>query len=156
MSKFLIIVTFCCFSFLLSAQIVNCTHYEQYMQEGEAALLKGDYNTAAESFFYAVESCFKKKEIVAEVKFKQALEALNNKAKSDPNLKPTVLDLSNQYLTEIPPSVFEQTQLKILLLKSNQIQKIPEGMRNLKNLICLDLSSNQISKIENLDNLPYY
>ena len=69
----------------------------------------------------------------------------------DPSI--TALDLRNKNLSDIPPSVFKQRQLKVLLLKGNNIQKIPEGMKALHNLLYLELSDNEISKLENLDSL---
>ena len=53
------------------------------------------------------------------------------------------LDLSNQFLTEIPPEVFQLTNLKKLCLSYNQIEVIPSAISQLSNLTELHLFGNQ-------------
>lgn len=72
----------------------------------------------------------------------------------------TALDLRDKNLKDIPFSVFENTQLKILLLGSNQLNNLPIEIGKLINLIKLDLFMNQLSslpkeffKLTNLTNL---
>ncbi len=64
----------------------------------------------------------------------------------------TALDLRGKNLSEIPKDIFEQTQLKILLLSNNHLKKL-EGLEHLKALKTLEVSGNQISKLEGLDKL---
>jgi Leucine-rich repeat (LRR) protein len=69
----------------------------------------------------------------------------------------TALDLRNKELTKIPPSVFQQIQLKVLLLGSNQLTSLPSEFAKLSNLTSLGLSSNRLtslpSEFEKLTNL---
>ncbi len=72
----------------------------------------------------------------------------------------TALDLRNKQLSNIPPSVFEQKQLKILLLGGNSLVRLPEAVDKLSALTYLDLSFNQlinlpesVSKLSALQNL---
>jgi hypothetical protein len=68
-----------------------------------------------------------------------------------------VLDLRNQHLDTIQPSVFRQKQLKVLLVNGNRIKNLPNGIGNLTNLQKLDLSFNQLTslpiELSNLKNL---
>jgi internalin A len=59
----------------------------------------------------------------------------------------TELDLSGKKLTQIPPEIFQLSQLTKLNLRSNQITKIPDAIAALSNLQQLDLGVNQITKI---------
>lgn len=68
------------------------------------------------------------------------------------NAKVTALDLSYTNLSKIPKAVFEQIQLKILLLKGNQISET-KGLEKLNKLETLNFSNNRISKIEGLEKL---
>jgi hypothetical protein len=61
--------------------------------------------------------------------------------------KVTALDLRGKNLGKIPDTVFAQTQLKVLLLNSNQLSSLPVEIGQLKNLESLDLSSNQLSDL---------
>ncbi len=78
----------------------------------------------------------------------------------------TALDLSKDYvskdnLKKIPSQVFENKQLKILLLANNRIEKIPSKIKYLTNLTFLDLSANyslttlptEIGTLTNLNSL---
>jgi Leucine-rich repeat (LRR) protein len=71
----------------------------------------------------------------------------------------TILDLSSKNLTEIPPSVFKQTELKKLYLHNNKLTKIPIEIGNLTNLNHLELFDNQLTniptEIEKWTNLTY-
>ena len=73
--------------------------------------------------------------------------------------KTEALDLSYQYLTEIPDTVFNFTQLKILLLNDNKLTSLPREIENLTNLTYLNLWASQFaslsSEIGNLTNLTY-
>jgi Leucine-rich repeat (LRR) protein len=59
----------------------------------------------------------------------------------------TALDFTNEKLTEIPPSVFQNTQLNVLLLSSNQLQSPQNELIKLTNLTSLDLSFNRLTKL---------
>ena len=59
----------------------------------------------------------------------------------------TELDLSRKELTEIPPEIFQLSQLTKLNLENNQITKIPDAIAALSNLQYLDLGNNKITKI---------
>jgi internalin A len=59
----------------------------------------------------------------------------------------TELDLSSKELTEIPPEMFQLSQLTKLDLSFNQITKIPDAIAALSNLQRLDLSFNKRTKI---------
>lgn len=62
--------------------------------------------------------------------------------------KSTVLNLSNDNLTELPKYVLEMTQLVELNLSYNQLTgALPSQIRSLKNLQKLDLSYNEMSGI---------
>jgi len=69
----------------------------------------------------------------------------------------TALDLRFQDLLSIPPQVFQYPQLKILLLRNNNIDKILATIGDLVNLTVLDLSINELdsipAEIGNLTNL---
>ncbi|MBK8965342.1 MAG: WG repeat-containing protein [Lewinellaceae bacterium] len=54
----------------------------------------------------------------------------------------TALDLSDKQLTQIPEAVFQQAQLKVLLLNNNNLASLPIEIGRLSNLTCLDLFSN--------------
>ena len=89
-----------------------------------------------------------------EDKLKQLSLAHNDIVKIDSNTASlpslTLLDLSNNKINEIssklPPSF---TQLKVLILSKNQIDKI-ENLESMPNLDVLDLNDNRILRIENL------
>jgi internalin A len=59
----------------------------------------------------------------------------------------TELDLSRKELTEIPPEIFQLSQLTKLDLCFNQITKIPDEIAALSHLQTLDLHYNQITEI---------
>jgi Leucine-rich repeat (LRR) protein len=61
--------------------------------------------------------------------------------------KKTQLDLSNKGLTNVPDSVFTQTQITHLNLSGNQLSELPSSIERLLNLEELDLSSNQLKKL---------
>lgn len=61
----------------------------------------------------------------------------------------TALDLHNKNLRAIPETVFQHSQLQILLLSQNQLNTLPTQINKLTNLQTLDLSSNH-----NLNSLP--
>jgi len=79
----------------------------------------------------------------------------NNVAQLDSRV--TALDLRNQSLQEVPPEVFAQPQLRVLLLSGNQLSTLPSEIGAMKNLQTLDLRANRIfvlpSEIEGLKNL---
>ena len=62
----------------------------------------------------------------------------------------TELDLSYIGLTEIPPEIFQLSNLQVLNLGENQITKIPDAIAALSNLQYLDLSDNKITFLLNL------
>jgi hypothetical protein len=62
------------------------------------------------------------------------------------NSKVSALDLRNKILTSIPKVVFENKQLKILLLNQNRLTGI-DGIEGLRKLEYLDLHGNLISKV---------
>ncbi len=59
----------------------------------------------------------------------------------------TALDLRSRDLDSLPPTVCNQTQLKILLLGRNQLTHLPPEIGNLKNLIFLGLSRNKLEQL---------
>jgi internalin A len=59
----------------------------------------------------------------------------------------TELDLSGKGLVQIPPEIFQLSNLQRLYLRLNQITEIPDAIAALSNLQILDLSSNKITKI---------
>ncbi|MDM8559965.1 COR domain-containing protein [Candidatus Parabeggiatoa sp. HSG14] len=68
------------------------------------------------------------------------------------------LDLCEQQLTTIPPTVFELTDLEELYLDTNQLAKLPAEIAQLVNLRVLSLTDNQlktllpsIAKLKNLE-----
>jgi len=61
----------------------------------------------------------------------------------------TALCLNEQGLEAVPEEVWENPQLKILIMKGNLLTKIPSELQVLVNLKVLDLSNNHISSIEN-------
>jgi len=69
----------------------------------------------------------------------------------------TAIDLQGQYLTTIPKKIFDNIQLKILLLNSHQISNLPKEIGKLTNLTSLDLNFNDLTvlppEIEKLTNL---
>jgi hypothetical protein len=74
------------------------------------------------------------------------------------NSKVLALDLRNKYFKEMPKEVFQNKQLKILLLnkeemishnKENLIKKLPNEIGELVNLTVLNLSGNELIQIPN-------
>lgn len=64
------------------------------------------------------------------------------------------IDLSGQNLTDIPTEVFENKQIKILLVSKNRLTKITERVGMLSNLIYLNVSSNSLKILpENIKKL---
>ncbi len=57
------------------------------------------------------------------------------------------LHLSYLELTEIPKKVFDNAQLKFLILSDNRLKHVPSEIGKLKNLIYLDLHHNQIPNL---------
>ncbi|MEO1262867.1 MAG: leucine-rich repeat domain-containing protein [Bacteroidota bacterium] len=57
------------------------------------------------------------------------------------------LELKNEGLSRLPTSIFEHTNLEILLLSENVITSISPGIRKLVNLTALDLSGNQLTAV---------
>ncbi len=57
------------------------------------------------------------------------------------------LNLSYNYINEIPKEIGNLTNLQLLHLSNNQINEIPKEIGNLTNLQSLDLSRNQITEI---------
>lgn len=62
------------------------------------------------------------------------------------------LNLIENELYQIPPSVYEFTSIKTLILSDNKIKRI-NNLLPLKSLEYLDLSFNEITEIQNIDNL---
>ena len=56
----------------------------------------------------------------------------------------TALDLQNNGLAEIPRSVFQHKQLKVLLLNNNSLTSLPPEIGNLTNLTLFYLFENPI------------
>lgn len=54
------------------------------------------------------------------------------------------LNLRKQKLSEIPPEIFQFTNLKVLNLSKNKITRVPKEIGQLSQLAELDLSSNRI------------
>ncbi len=65
------------------------------------------------------------------------------------------LIVSNVGLHELPDSIGEMTNLKMLLLSNNNLKSLPDSMGKLKNLEVLNLRGNEIKKLptsfKNLD-----
>jgi internalin A len=59
----------------------------------------------------------------------------------------TELDLSGKGLVQIPPEIFQLSNLQRLYLRLNQITEIPDAIAALSNLQQLSLYNNQITKI---------
>lgn len=57
------------------------------------------------------------------------------------------LDLSGQKLKEIPPEVFQFTNLNALDLSGNKIKDVPEELKNLKYMQELRLSRNKLTEV---------
>jgi len=57
------------------------------------------------------------------------------------------LNLSNNRLTALPPSITAITSIKILEVKNNKLQSLPEPMGELKSLQSLHLDSNLLSAL---------
>jgi Leucine-rich repeat (LRR) protein len=72
----------------------------------------------------------------------------NNGSASNSIPKNNKLDLSNQQLTKVPGSVFNQTNLEELNLSNNQLTgAIQAEIRNLQNLKVLNLSNNMLTGV---------
>jgi Leucine-rich repeat (LRR) protein len=72
----------------------------------------------------------------------------NNGSESNTIPKNKKLDLSNQNLTKVPDSVFNQTNLEELNLSSNQLTgAIQAEIRHLQNLKVLNLSNNILTGV---------
>ncbi|XP_014230545.1 leucine-rich repeat-containing protein 59 [Trichogramma pretiosum] len=59
----------------------------------------------------------------------------------------SILDLSNNYLTTLPPNFATLAQIVKLDLSKNQLTELPENFGDLKQLRHLDLYGNQISRL---------
>ena len=59
------------------------------------------------------------------------------------------LDLSYNWITELPEAITECTGLIELWLQYNPLELIPAGISNLRNLECLDIASTKISELPN-------
>ncbi len=59
------------------------------------------------------------------------------------------LDLRGKNLSTVPPSVFQQKQLLILLLSNNQLTDIPSSIGQLINVQYLNLSGNYLASLPN-------
>lgn len=70
-----------------------------------------------------------------------------------------ILDLSSNYLTELPDALFQMPQLQTLLLNNNQLVQVPQELAAPNQLYYLDLSNNQLTGIPealpNLQNLQF-
>jgi len=71
-----------------------------------------------------------------------------NQQQSDP-----ILDLSDEYLSEVPIEILELTHLEKLLLSGNHIWVIPETLRQLPKLSWLDIRYNPIEQLADLKGL---
>ncbi|XP_066145814.1 leucine-rich repeat-containing protein 27-like isoform X2 [Euwallacea fornicatus] len=59
-----------------------------------------------------------------------------------------ILDYSKSYLTEIPVTILDMVNLKMLFLEQNSLIKLPDGFfHRLPNLTWLDLRSNQLQEL---------
>ncbi|MDB4292248.1 leucine-rich repeat domain-containing protein [Maribacter sp.] len=63
------------------------------------------------------------------------------------NSKITALDLQDNQLSDFPESVYQQTQLKVLLLGGNLFQNFPPNIAKLTNLRALNLTKNRLNEI---------
>ena len=61
----------------------------------------------------------------------------------------TALNLSSHNLNELSPTIFNQRELKILLLQANLLTNLNSDIGNLINLTKLDLEKNQLTKLPN-------
>lgn len=67
----------------------------------------------------------------------------------------TILDMTEKNVTEIPVAVWRNPQIKILLLRGNEITAIPDSISKMIDLEFVDLSENLIDSIpQALSNLP--
>jgi len=57
------------------------------------------------------------------------------------------LILSNNNLDDLPPSVFELTDLEDLNLDRNEFEKLPEGLTSLRNLSILSVMNNKLTEL---------
>ena len=60
----------------------------------------------------------------------------------------TVLDLGDLQLIAIPETITNLTQLKTLIIRSNELTEIPESLSNLTQLEYMNLKDNQLSDSE--------
>jgi Leucine-rich repeat (LRR) protein len=58
-----------------------------------------------------------------------------------------VLNLWKKNLGRVPDSVWDRTELEVLILADNALSEISEQIRNLRNLRTLDLGHNQITQL---------
>lgn len=76
-----------------------------------------------------------------------------------PSAVPLIINLSNNHLTasSISHALFTLSNLKVLFLRQNELQRLPEGIGRLSGLVELSLSGNQLeylpAEIQHLPNL---
>lgn len=88
--------------------------------------------------------------IPSEIKSKIELARKNKLKELDLSYKTTCFKLE-----EIPPEIFELTQLEILNLRNNEIAEIPREILRLRKLKALNLIDNKLETIPNcLSKLP--
>ncbi len=64
-----------------------------------------------------------------------------------------ILDLSNNFLSELPEDIDKLKNLKILFLSNNNFKKVPSELKNLQNLYMLGFKANEIKNFDE-DILP--
>lgn len=99
--------------------------------------LDADLIVAAASGLDAIQAYFKQKSV---------LNAIQN-AKDNQLFK---LDLSDRGITELPATLFELKDLKILSLEGNELWDVPDAIKQLQSLEVLDLSNNQLVNVPDI------
>ena len=84
------------------------------------------------------------KRISPEVIRTRQLEKAREKIRRAKKKRQFVLSLAGLGLTDVPPELWDLTELRSLSLTRNNLFKLPEGIGSLKNLTKLDLSYNQL------------
>ncbi len=93
------------------------------------------------------------------LKLKKAITVYDPSSKYQTLGEAPLETLSNEVFKNENVNIFEQTQLKVLIVNDHKISEIPNEIGNLVNLVHLDFSTNQLSNLpssfENLSKLNY-